>query len=254
MAKQRRPFVCGNWKLNHLREDTEQLTTALAAHVSNLTHVDVAIAPVATHLWIAQQARTNSALKLAAQNVSEFDSGAHTGEFSIAHIREMGCDFAIVGHSERRAHDADTNERVGAKVTACLKGGITPIACVGETLSDRESRKTFDVVGAQLRAILRACMPNSDVVIAYEPVWAIGTGKVATPDQAQEVHAYIRKLMRELIGTDFSPRTRILYGGSVKATNAAELMQQSDIDGFLVGGASLKIDDFLPIMQAAGGI
>lgn len=254
MAKHRRPFVCGNWKLNLLREDTDQLASGLASHVSNMTYVDVAIAPVATHLWVAQQACSNSALKLAAQNVSEFESGAHTGEFSAAHIREMGCDFAIVGHSERRAHDADSNQRVGAKVAACLNAGVTPIACVGETLSDQESDKTFNVVDAQLRAILRACMPDSNVVIAYEPVWAIGTGKVATPKQAQELHAFIRKMMSELVGADFSARTRILYGGSVKASNAAELLQQPDIDGFLVGGASLKIEDFLPIVRAADRI
>ena len=191
-----------------------------------------------------------SALEIGAQDVSSHASGAYTGEVSAAMLKEMGCRFSIVGHSERRQYHGETDALVAEKARAALASGLTPIVCVGETLSERESGRTVEVVKRQLAAVIQAnghCI--SELVVAYEPVWAIGTGKTATPEEAQAVHAVLRSQLRA--ATDQFSRVKILYGGSMNAANAASLLTQADIDGGLIGGASLKAPDFLKIIAAA---
>jgi triosephosphate isomerase len=249
------PFICGNWKLNHLGGETRSVCAAVAAGVANIDGVDVALAPVTPLLALAIEAAAGSRLKIAAQNVHEAEKGAFTGEWSVAHLKELGCGHAIVGHSERRQYFNETNESVGQKVRACLDGGVDPIACVGELLEHREGGKTFEVVGAQVKAILDQVKSEEGdrLVLAYEPVWAIGTGKTATPGQAQEVHAAIRGWVSDALGPQAAAALRIQYGGSVKPGNAAELLNEPDIDGALVGGASLLAESFLGIVRAAAG-
>ena len=191
-----------------------------------------------------------SALEICAQDVSSHDSGAYTGEVSAAMLKELGCRFAIVGHSERRQYHAETDALVAEKARAALASGLTPIVCVGETLAERESGRAVEVVKRQLAAVIQAnghCI--SELVVAYEPVWAVGTGKTATPEEAQAVHAVLRSQLRA--ATDQFFRVKILYGGSMNAANAASLLAQTDIDGGLIGGASLKAPDFLKIIAAA---
>lgn len=248
----RRPFVCGNWKLHHSIEETRSTVREIVQGMSGLSGVELAVAPVATTLFAAVEAARGSDLGIAGQNVHFAEKGAFTGEWSVAHLTELGCRYAIVGHSERRQYFAETDESVGKKVRAVLDGGLVPIACVGETLEEREAGRTADVVQRQLAAILdvltEAEVPR--LVIAYEPVWAIGTGKTATAAQAQEVHAAIRQQIRGRFG-GAADEVRIQYGGSVKPENAKELMSEPDVDGALVGGASLKADSLLAIARAA---
>ncbi len=249
----RTPFVCGNWKLNHSAEQTKSVLTALRRGMADIAGVEVAIAPVTTCLGVAVEAAGRSGnVGIAAQNVHHAEKGAFTGEWSVAHLVEMGVKYAIIGHSERRQFFGETNEGVGKRTRAALDGGITPIACVGEHLEDREAGKTLDVVGAQVAAILDAISEEqvSRLVLAYEPVWAIGTGRTASSDQAQEVHAAIRAQIRKAFGEQ-ADSVRIQYGGSVKPSNAKELLGQPDVDGALVGGASLEADSFLEIVKAA---
>lgn len=248
----RRPFVCGNWKLHHHVEKTRATVRELVNGVGNLGAVDIAIAPVTTTLWAASECARGSNLGIAAQNAHWAEKGAYTGEISIAHISELGCQYVIIGHSERRQYFGETDESVAQKVSAAFEGGLVPIACVGETLEERESGETFAVVRRQVQAIIDA-VPVADaarLVIAYEPVWAIGTGKTASAAQAQEVHAAIRAQLRERFA-DVADQIRIQYGGSVKPNNAAELMAEPDVDGALVGGASLEAEGLLAIAAAA---
>ena len=248
----RRPFVCGNWKLHHHVEQTQATVRELASGLENLGDVDVAVAPVMSTLWAAAESGRNSRLGIAAQNAHWAEKGAFTGEVSIAHISELGCQYVILGHSERRQYFGETDESVAKKVAAAFEGGLVPIACVGETLEERESGDTFAVVRRQVQAIIDA-VPASEaarLVIAYEPVWAIGTGKTASAAQAQEVHAAIRGQLRERFGA-VADEIRIQYGGSVKPNNAAELMAEPDVDGALVGGASLEAAGLLAIAAAA---
>jgi triosephosphate isomerase len=241
---QRKPFVAGNWKMNGSNELVESFCSALAPNSA----VDIVICPPAVYLAKFSHAE----FAIGAQNVSEFASGAHTGEISLSMIAEAGCKYVILGHSERREGHNESNEIVARKVKATIAAGLTPILCIGEPLEVRENGDVFDFVKAQLDAVADECgvhyIKNS--VVAYEPIWAIGTGKTASPEQAQEVHAFIRK---ELAALDASAAAsvRILYGGSVNAANASELFAKTDIDGGLIGGASLKIEDFTTICQAA---
>lgn len=247
----RKPFICGNWKLNHNLDETRACVQAISDQ--KWDGVDVGIAPVATTLMASCDASKGSALKIGGQNVFHKASGAFTGEWSVAHLKELGCEFAIVGHSERRQYFGETNESVGKKARACFEGGLIPIACVGETLEQRDSGEMQDVLDAQMEAILdhleEAWIPR--LVIAYEPVWAIGTGKTAMPEQAQEVHQFIRMLIAKQFGEDNANQVRIQYGGSVKPSNIQELMAQPDVDGALVGGASLDPADFKAICEGA---
>jgi len=249
----RTPFVCGNWKMHKTQAEARELVRALAPLLADLGgRVQVAVAPTFTALAATAEALRGGAVELAAQDVHWEKQGAFTGEVSAAMLADVGCQHGIVGHSERRQLFGETDETVRKKVGALLAAGIRPIVCVGELLSEREGGRTLEVVGRQLRAAL-AGLPAEQVAaltVAYEPVWAIGTGKTATSAQAQEVHAALRAILRELVGAT-ADAVRIQYGGSVKPENAAELMTQPDVDGALVGGAALKADDFAKIVRGA---
>ncbi len=249
----RKIFIAGNWKMNNGLDATKTLLEALKPLVADIKNVDIAVAPTYTSLAVAGELLKNSNIALSAQNISWADSGAFTGEIPAAMLKEAGCTHAIIGHSERRAMFGETNESVAKRCRKALDVDLTPIVCIGESLEEREAGKTMNVVLSQLTESLASVKANEAdrVVIAYEPVWAIGTGKTASPEQAQEVHAAIRAKLGELFGTDVAEKMRIQYGGSVKPTNAKELLSQKDIDGALVGGASLKADSFKGIIDAA---
>ena len=249
----RKKFVCGNWKMHRTAAEARALVAELRGLADGLAEkVDVAVAPPFTALAAAADALRGSRIALAAQDVHWEAQGAFTGEVSAAMLREIGCAHVIVGHSERRQLFGETDESVNKKAKAALAGGLAPIVCVGETRAEREAGRTLAVVARQVRGGL-AGLPADQVgrlTVAYEPVWAIGTGKTATTAQAQEVHAAIRALLRELAG-GVADQVRIQYGGSVKPDNAAELLAQPDVDGALVGGASLKAGDFSQILKGA---
>ncbi len=244
------PFICGNWKLNKTLSEAVALARAVAAGAAE--GVDVGVAPVATALHSVAGALGGTPVLLGAQNCYHQDAGAFTGEISPPLLADVGCKFVIVGHSERRQLFGETDEGVNLKVKAVLDAGLLPIVCVGETIDQRKAGDTMKVVSAQVKGGLKGLAPEQigSLVLAYEPVWAIGTGLTATTDQAQQVHADIRALLRELAG-DEAERARIQYGGSVKPSNAAALLDQPDIDGALVGGAALKAEDFVAIIEAA---
>jgi triosephosphate isomerase len=247
----RRKFVCGNWKMHRTVGEALALVRELREGLSG-DAVQVAVAPPFTALHAVAGALAGSPLELAAQDVHWEAQGAFTGEVSAPMLAEVGCRHGIVGHSERRQLFGETDETVRRKVGALLAAKVLPIVCVGETLEERDEDRTLEVVDRQVRGAL-AGVPAAAlaaITVAYEPVWAIGTGKTATAAQAQEVHAAIRRILREL-GGGAADAIRIQYGGSVKPENAAELMSQPDVDGALVGGASLKAKDFLAIVKGA---
>jgi triosephosphate isomerase len=246
----KKKLIAGNWKMNGGLAANEALVKALLGGLS-VPACNVAVCAPAPYLAQLQVLLANSAIALGAQDVSAHESGAYTGEVSVAMLKEFGVRYAIVGHSERRQYHGETDAAVAAKAQRALAGGITPIVCVGETLAEREAGKTEEVVKRQLAAVIHAnghCI--SEIVVAYEPVWAIGTGKTASPEQAQQVHAVLRAQLKA--ASDHADRIAILYGGSMNAANAAQLLAQPDIDGGLIGGASLKAPDFLTIIAAAG--
>lgn len=247
----RRKLVAGNWKMNGSRESIEGLLNGIKAGMQEVT-AGVAVCPPAVYLDMVGKSLEGTAVALGSQNVCDQDAGAYTGENSGAMLKEMGCEYAIVGHSERRSLYAEDDAQVAARFVAAQRNGLTPILCVGELLEERESGATEAVVAKQLDAVIDAAGIESfaNAVIAYEPVWAIGTGKTATPEQAQDVHAFIRQKLAEL-NAEIAANVVIQYGGSVKAANAAELFGQPDIDGGLIGGASLQADEFLAICTAA---
>lgn len=244
----RRKIVAGNWKMNGSSESVVQLVKGLESNDA----VDVVIAPTFVYLPIISEALKGSEIKLAAQTVSEFASGAYTGEVSLAMLKDFTVTHVILGHSERRSLFLETDAQVANKVLATLDAGLTPILCVGETLEQREAGTTLEVCNAQVDAVLEKVGVElfEKVVIAYEPVWAIGTGKSATSEQAQEVHKGIRDNIAEK-SSEIAQKIAILYGGSVKASNSAELFAQPDIDGALVGGASLDAKEFNSIIGSA---
>lgn len=249
MSKKKQ-LIAGNWKMNGGLAANEALIGALRQGVVQPV-CDVAVCVPAPYLAQVQVLTQGSPIALGAQDVSAHAQGAFTGEQSVSMLKDFGVGYAIVGHSERRQYHGETDEVVAAKAAAALAGGITPIVCVGETLAEREAGQTEDVVRRQLAAVIHAnghCI--SEIVVAYEPVWAIGTGKTATPEEAQAVHAVLRAQLQHAAG-DAAARIRILYGGSMNAANAASLLAQPDIDGGLIGGASLKAPDFLQIIAAA---
>ncbi len=249
----RRKLVIGNWKMNgSLTANSALLADLSAGLMSEQVDCDIAVCVPAPYLAQCQSALSGSALAWGAQDVSAHASGAYTGEVAATMLSDFACRYVIVGHSERRAYHAETSQLVAQKTVAALQSGLTPIVCVGETLAEREAGQTDAIVGQQLDAVL-ALISASDlakIVVAYEPVWAIGTGKTATPQMAQDVHAALRL---KLAAKDAKAATAIsiLYGGSMKPDNAAELMAMPDIDGGLIGGASLKAADFLAIAAAA---
>ncbi|MFH0732416.1 MAG: triose-phosphate isomerase [Candidatus Omnitrophota bacterium] len=249
----RKPFIAGNWKMYNTIKESVELITQLKRDLSNVEYADIAVCPPFTALSDSREILIDSNIKLGAQDLYWEKEGAYTGEVSARMLKDVGCEFVIIGHSERRKYFKETNEDVNKKIKAALAAGLGPIACVGETLEEREHGKTFDVVKAHVHGALTG-LSNEDVlklVIAYEPVWAIGTGKTATPGQAQEVHSYIRELLTELYNEEISQAIRIQYGGSVKPENIKDLIAQADIDGALVGGASLKSDSFVGIVKGS---
>jgi len=251
----RRPFIAGNWKMNKTVGEALVLARELRGLVSMVRdRVEIAVAPPFTALHPVAHALEESNIQVAAQNCHWEASGAYTGEVSSGMLQEVGCRYVIIGHSERRQFFGETDATVNRRLQAVLRAGMLPILCVGESLQEREAGRTLDVVGTQLKGGLDG-FSAADVggfVIAYEPVWAIGTGKTASSDQAQEVHAFIREQLTLLHGQQTANRMRIQYGGSVKPENAAELLSKPDVDGALVGGASLKASDFAAIVKAAG--
>ena len=251
----RTPMVAGNWKLNGTRESVVELANAVAQGAASTASVDVLVCPVYVHIGDVSEIAKNNSLLLGAQDVSGEDEGAFTGEVSAPMLEEYGCSHVIVGHSERRALFGDDNQVVASKYRAAQRAGLIPVLCVGETLQEREAGDTESVVASQLSAVVDAAGVSSlaNAIVAYEPVWAIGTGKTATPEQAQAVHKAIRAQIAEL-DQSVAAGLRILYGGSVKSANASELFAMEDIDGGLIGGASLKADEFLKICGAAADL
>lgn len=249
----RRPFIAGNWKMNLSRAEAADLAGALAKELAGDPEVDVAVCPPCCYLQTVSDATADSAVDVGAQNMYHEPKGAFTGEMSAAMAQDVGCRYVILGHSERRHILGETNADVNKKLVAALAAGLTPIVCLGELLKEREAGKTNDVVREQFDGSFAGLSGDdmSKCVIAYEPVWAIGTGKVATTDQAEEVHLELRKIMADKYNSEIAEKVRIQYGGSVKPENASDLLAQPNIDGALVGGASLKADSFLAIVKAA---
>lgn len=247
----RTAFVAGNWKMNGNTDSINELMGGLVNSI-NSSSVEVLVCPPSVYISQVKSLTESSKISVGAQNVSENANGAFTGEVSLSMLNDLGCEYVILGHSERRSLYAETDQLVAAKFIAAVESGVKPILCVGETLEERENGETLKVVSRQLNAVLDAAGIEkfADAVVAYEPVWAIGTGKTATPEQAQEVHAAIRAEIAKS-DAETAEKTRILYGGSVNAANAAEIFANADVDGGLVGGASLKVNDFIAICQAA---
>jgi triosephosphate isomerase len=250
----RRCLVVGNWKMHGTEASVDDLVAGLKNELNLDGRADVAVCPPFVFIPQVAMALAGVGIACGAQDVSELaGDGARTGDVSGAMLRDCGCQYAIVGHSERRGFYGETDTRVAAKFSAAMDAGLTPILCVGESLDQRESGQALETVAAQLKVVLSETGIDafSRAVVAYEPVWAIGTGKTATPEQAQEVHAYIRQVLIEA-GSEGADKLQILYGGSVNAGNAAALFAEKDIDGALVGGASLKADEFAAIYKAGG--
>jgi triosephosphate isomerase len=251
----RKPFVAGNWKMNTDSHSSVELAKGVADGSVELAgrDVDVAVCPPYVYLQAVARAVSASSVAVGAQDVYYEAKGAFTGEISASMLKDIGCAYALCGHSERRHVIGETDEVINRKVTAAIVGGLLPILCVGELQSEREAGQTEEVVTRHIKKGLAGLSAEkvSAVTVAYEPVWAIGTGLTATPEQAQEVHELIRGFLAEIYDGQLADEIRILYGGSVKADNAADLMGRADIDGVLVGGASLKVDDFVAIIEAA---
>lgn len=246
----RQPMVAGNWKMNGSSDSVNELMSGIKAGIAK-ANAEVVVCPPFVYIPSVAAVVVDSAIKLGAQNMCERDAGAFTGEISGPMLKDVGCEYVIIGHSERRAMYGETDEVTAIKYGAVLRNGLKPIFCIGETLAEREQGITEQVVGRQIDAILNSDGVDSlaNAVLAYEPVWAIGTGKTASPEQAQEVHAFIRSKIAAH-DAEIAQGLRILYGGSMNPTNAAELRSQPDIDGGLIGGASLKAEDFLAICSA----
>ncbi|MBI5789365.1 MAG: triose-phosphate isomerase [Candidatus Schekmanbacteria bacterium] len=246
----RTPIIAGNWKMFKTVTEALEYTTRFRELVKNIQGVEKVIAPPFTALHMVSQLLIETGISLAAQNMNEFDNGAYTGEISPVMLKEIGCQYVIIGHSERRALYGETDEGVNRKLKAALKHQITPIMCIGESLAQREKGETFTLIDTQLKKGLADLTKEqvSKIVIAYEPVWAIGTGRTATPEQAEEVHAYIRQWLKANLGNEIADLIRIQYGGSVKPDNIAGLMAKPNIDGALVGGASLDAANFARIV------
>jgi len=245
----RRSMVVGNWKMNGSRAFVEHLLAGVVAGVTD-QQVDVAVCPTYVHIPQVQDLCAGSPVAVGGQDCSHAASGAYTGEVSAEMLRDQGCRWIILGHSERRQYHGESSEQVGAKLGVAVESGLWPILCVGETLEQRESGEAEAVVASQLEGSFKGQSSFTGLVVAYEPVWAIGTGLTASPEQAQEMHKFIRACLEKISGVD-AQATRLLYGGSVKAANAGELFSQQDIDGALVGGAALDAKEFLAIINAA---
>jgi triosephosphate isomerase len=251
----RKPIIAGNWKMNKTPAEAKALVNELKPLVKEANATVVVCVP-AIDIFAVKEEIAGTNIHLGAQNVHFKESGAYTGELSAAMLKEAGVEYVIIGHSERRQYFGETDATVNLRTLAAVKAGLTPIICVGERKEEREAGYTDALVEYQTLIALNGLTPDEikNVVVAYEPVWAIGTGRTATPEQAEEVHAAIRKQVAEIYGQATADKVRIQYGGSVKASNAAQLLGQPDIDGALVGGASLKAEDFLAIIRNALGM
>jgi triosephosphate isomerase len=250
----RKKVIAGNWKMNNDLDGTINLISELKKGLSEKNvNADVIVCPPFTNLESASTLLKGSSIKLGAQNMHFEENGAFTGEISHSMLKSVGCEFVILGHSERRTIFGETDEIINKKKNTAVKNGLKPIFCIGETLDEREKGITFKVIEKQVRGGLESLSEAdlSTLIVAYEPVWAIGTGKVASPEQAQEVHKFIRGLIAKMYSETFAGQLVIQYGGSVKSDNAKELLSQPDIDGALVGGACLKADSFIKIVEAA---
>lgn len=255
MIKEKRegrvPLVAGNWKMNKTLTEARELATAIVKAALNLVGSEIVLCPPFTALYEVAKILEGSQVQLGAQDIFWEDSGAFTGEISGPMLRDVGCQYVIVGHSERRQVIHENDDVINLKVKAALRNQLCPILCIGETLEEREKGLTLNRIESQLEHNLKNFSPEeaTKIIIAYEPVWAIGTGRNATPDQAEEAHQYVRKILARKFGDEFASCAIILYGGSVKPENAASLAEQSDVDGFLVGGASLDALSFIKIIE-----
>jgi triosephosphate isomerase len=252
----RRPLIAGNWKMNTNHAAAVELARGVAHGSTDYPKLDLVVCPPYVYLEAVRQVLGNAPVGLGAQDMYQQAQGAFTGEISAAMLLDVGCRYVILGHSERRQLFKETDAEVNQKLVAALAAGLTPIVCVGELLADREAGRTHDVIRRQFDGSLAGITAEQigRIVIAYEPVWAIGTGRVATPEQAQEVHRDLRKMLIDRYNTELAAKVRIQYGGSVKPDNAAALLAQPDIDGALVGGACLKVADFIGIASAASKV
>lgn len=251
MEKDRKLIIAGNWKMNKTVAEAVDLAGALKRELHGVKEVDVVICPPFTALSEVSKATLESSIKLGAQNMSENGPGAFTGEICASMLKEFSVRYVILGHSERRQYQGESDALIAKKAAAAHAASLKPIICIGETLAERESGRTQDVIGGQLQGSLAGLTAEQmlDTVLAYEPVWAIGTGKTASAEQAQEVHAFIRKFLVTRFDESVARKVRIQYGGSVKASNARELMSLPDVDGALVGGASLEVRSFSDIVR-----
>ncbi len=248
----RKPMLAGNWKMNMTATEAVKFVSVLKGKVNNVTEREIVVCPVFTALSPVAEVIKDSNIRLGAQNVYWEEAGAFTGEVSAAMLKDSGCELIIIGHSERRQYFGETDQTVNKKIKKVLEaGGLTPIVCIGEKLEERENELTFKVVETQIKEGLKGLKPDdiNKLVIAYEPVWAIGTGRTATPQQAEEVHAFIREILSQIAGKGVSDEIRILYGGSMKPENVSGLMECENIDGGLIGGAALKLDSFVSIIN-----
>jgi len=250
--KFRKKIVAGNWKMNTSVSEAEELASAIRRELADCEEVDVVLCPPFTSLKVVSEVIADTQIKLGAQNIHWESDGAYTGEISAAMLRDVYCHYVILGHSERRAHFHETDKIVNRKVKAAIARNLVPIVCVGELLKERNEGQAKDVVRKQVENSLADLdVDLKKLIVAYEPVWAIGTGQTATPEQAQEMHAYIREVLTDMADQDTAQSVRIQYGGSIKPANATELFCQPDIDGGLVGGASLEARSFVEIVRAA---
>ena len=251
MDKERKLIIAGNWKMNKTVAEALDLVQALKRDLTSIKEIDIVVCPPFTALSAVSKAILDSNIRLGAQNMSEHASGAYTGEIAAGMLKEFSVRYVILGHSERRQFQKESDDLIAKKAAAAHAASLKPIVCVGELLEEREGGRTEQVVGGQLQGSLAGLSKAQmeETIIAYEPVWAIGTGKTATPQQAQDVHAFIRKRLEELFDETVARRVRIQYGGSVKPANAREILSKPDVDGALVGGASLEIRSFSDIIK-----
>ncbi len=249
----RKPLIAGNWKMNKTKGEAADLIRSLKDKVESVDKADIMVAPPYTALDEASKCVRGSKIFLAAQNMHHEASGAYTGEISAGMLKEIGCDSVIIGHSERRQYFGCTDELVNKKLKAAIHSSLKPVVCIGESLEERENEETFDVLKKQLSVGFSGLTSKewSAVTVAYEPVWAIGTGKTATPEQAEEAHKFVRETISELSSGETAEKIRILYGGSMKPANAGSLLEKKNVDGGLVGGASLDADSFYSIIKEA---
>ena len=247
----RTPIVAGNWKMNTTAKTAPSLARGVVELVQGIQGIDVVLVPPMLSVAAVAAALKGSSVGLGAQTMHDEEEGAYTGEVSVGMVKDAGCGYVILGHSERRQHFGETDQGVNTKAKLAMSRGLTPIVCVGESLEEREADQTLSKVSAQVRAALKGIDDPTALILAYEPIWAIGTGRTASPEQAQQVHASIRDVLTQLYDEATARAIRIQYGGSVKPDNARALLGQPDIDGALVGGASLKAEDFAAIVKAA---